>query len=107
MKKILLSIAFSITLHTAALLAVRHVDRDHGVWKLVFETIDLPANLWIFLIWGGHGIAQLVMPFIFSLVFYAAAFWLLFTCIERLRRKKRDGAGGPKEGGKKTGYFTP
>ena len=41
----------------------------------------------------GHGIPQLVYPFIFSLLFYACVFWLLLNTYAYVKHKKRNNAG--------------
>ena len=86
-KRIMLSLALSITLHVVVLATIHRVDRDRGIWRRVFDVIDLPADLWALLIWPGHGIPQLVLPFFFSLACYIGIFWVLLFLYDRWRRR--------------------
>jgi hypothetical protein len=83
----MLATILSLTFHALASL----IDVEAGPnrkWVLVFDSVtSWPAWLCSVFVPSGHGIPQLVFPFLFSLAFYTAFFWLLLAIYERLRRK--------------------
>jgi hypothetical protein len=53
------------------------------VWTRIEGVLNFPARIALAIVGTGHGFAQLVFPFLFALLFYYAAFWLLLVCIRR------------------------
>ena len=53
--------------------------------------LNAPGFIVLYIVGPGHGIPQLVLPFVFSVLFYFAAFWCLLTVFGRLRAGVRSG----------------
>ncbi|MDR3562950.1 MAG: hypothetical protein P4N59_16160 [Negativicutes bacterium] len=83
-KKMLIAILISIGFHIIVPLS-ETIAEQHGRNVKTFDSIiSWPAWFCSVVVPPGHGVPQLVFPFIFSLVFYAAIFWLLIILYERL-----------------------
>ena len=55
-------------------------------WMGAERVINLPVSLALYLVGPGHGVPQLVFPFIFSLGFYWVLFWLLILGLNRVTK---------------------
>jgi len=87
-KKIFLALALSIVLHTTVPL-LEGVTERHGMsLKILDAILSLPAEACARILPAGHGIIQLVFPFLFSIGIYAAAFWLVIRFYPRPRRRE-------------------
>ena len=87
MKKIVLAAFLSVVFHVVLLLAETLAERHGLSTEIVDSVVSYPAKVFGALMPSGHGVPQLVLPFIFSLVFYAFLFWLLIFFYGRWRRK--------------------
>jgi hypothetical protein len=85
MKRIGYALFFSVALHILAPFIENMIGPSReGV--LAFDRwTSWPARLGSELVPFGHGIPQLVFPFFFSLIFYAALFWVLVAIYRKLR----------------------
>jgi len=77
---LVLSIVFHVILPVVETNGERHGWRTEVIDSIVFY----PAKLFSELMPAGHGIPQLVLPFVFSIVFYAVVLWILFTLYAKL-----------------------
>lgn len=63
------------------------IAEKHGANTQPFDAVvSWPARLGSALVPEGHGIPQLVLPFIFSLAFYALLSWLLIWLFQWTRK---------------------
>ena len=67
----------------AGIVIDENVGPDNRTWNRIVSVMNVPGGVILKLVGPGHGIPQLVLPFIASLVFYVAVFWLLLAAIER------------------------
>lgn len=61
---------------------------NNRVWMKVEAILNAPGFVILHIVGPGHGIRQLVFPFVFSVLFYFAAFWCLLTVCGRLRARR-------------------
>jgi hypothetical protein len=94
--KILVALLLSVGLHVALPLAETIAVRYKWNVDSFDRVVSWPAWFWGTLMPPGHGIPQLVLPFVFSIAFYAAVFWLIMILYERLRKKPTVLADGPR-----------
>lgn len=86
MKRAVTAMVLSIVFHVI-LPVVGTIGERHGWWTEVIGSIVFyPAKLFSDLMPDGHGIPQLVLPFVFSIVFYAVVFWIFLTVYAKLHR---------------------
>jgi hypothetical protein len=94
-KRIALALLFSVGLHIALPLAETIPERYKRNVESFDRVVSWPAWLCSTLVPPGHGIPQLLLPLVFSLAFYAVAFWVLIIAYERLRKKSTSLTGSP------------
>ena len=58
-------------------------------WMGVERVINLPVSLALYVVGPGHGVPQLVIPFVFSVGFYWGLFWILILGLNRISRGTR------------------
>ena len=92
MKRASLAVAASIAFHVMMILIENALGPDRKTGKALDSAFSWPAWFFSQLVPPGHGIVQLVFPFIFSLLFYAGVFWLLFSGLAYVNRKERNAA---------------
>ena len=87
--KIALALSLSVVLHIVAPLLETIAEQHKRNVESFDRVTSWPAWFFGTLVPPGHGIPQLVLPFVFSIAFYAGVFWLLIILFERLRTKMR------------------
>jgi hypothetical protein len=73
----ILAVSFSVLFHIVILWLGAAAARDGYEPGRMDSVFNVPANMFVALMPPGHGIPQLVLPFFFSILFYAAVFALL------------------------------
>jgi hypothetical protein len=63
---------------------------SNRVWRSFETVLNFPGSLVVKAVGPGHGFFQLVLPFLFSLAFYIAMFWVIVVYLERLLGRKRN-----------------
>ncbi len=51
-------------------------------WGSIEYILNLPATAVQLLVGSGHGVPQLVFPFVFSVAFYVVVFWFMISILE-------------------------
>jgi hypothetical protein len=87
MKRVGWALALSFVFHLAMVMVENALGPDSKAEMKMDSIGSWPAWFCSQLIPPGHGIPQLVFPFLFSLMFYAAIFWLFLTGYAFLNRK--------------------
>jgi hypothetical protein len=88
---IALALSLSVGLHIALPLAETIAQRYKRNVEPFDHIVSWPAWLCSAILPEGHGALQLVLPLVFSLAFYAGAFWLMLILYGRLRRAETRG----------------
>ena len=84
MKRIGYALFFSVSLHILAPF-IENMIGPSGDGLLAFDRLaSWPARLGGEIVPLGYGIPQHVFPFLFSIVFYAALFWVLVIVYQKL-----------------------
>ena len=85
------SIASVVTVVFLALGAVGDAifGTSNNWWTAIERVINLPVALVVCLVGPGHGPAQLVVPFLFSIGCYWVFFWLLTLGLQKISKKIR------------------
>lgn len=65
------------------------VDINNKAWMYFESVINYPGKVMLMIVGPGHGFRQLVLPFVFSLAFYIAFFWLIVVLLRRLWNVRR------------------
>lgn len=87
-KSIALAFALSAALHIALPLAETVAERYGTNTETFDRVVSWPASVFGVMMPPGHGIPQLVLPFLFSVGTYAGIFWLLLLLYGLLRKKR-------------------
>jgi TRAP-type C4-dicarboxylate transport system permease small subunit len=87
-RRIVWAILLTLVLYVSGIFVESRVDINNKAWRRFEAVMNFPGGVLLMLVGPGHGIPQLVLPFIFSLAFYIAVFWLLIVLFERLRKKR-------------------
>jgi hypothetical protein len=90
-RRIKWAIVLTLLLCLAGIAIDENVGPDNPTWNRIVSVMNVPGGMVLKLVGPGHGILQLVLPFVASLVFYVAVFWLLLAAIERLRIRRPAG----------------
>jgi hypothetical protein len=86
MKRVGLSFAASLFFHVALISGEYTLGSGSKSERFLDSIVSWPAWTFSQIVPPGHGVPQLVLPFLFSLLFYAGFFWLVFLGYARLRK---------------------
>ena len=85
----LLAIAMTVAFLVLGAVADGLFGSNGGAWERIEQLINLPAIFVVHLAGPGHGVPQLVLPFLFSLAFYFVLFRLLLLGVARLGKRAK------------------
>jgi hypothetical protein len=92
MKRLGFAVTASLAFHIVMVLIEYALGFDSKSARLLDSIGSWPAWFFSQLVPPGHGIPQLVFPFIFSLLFYTGLFWLVFFGYGYINHKEKNAA---------------
>lgn len=87
MRRLLMAILLTTLLCAIGIYLDGHVNPDAVWWQHVGTVLNLPGLVVSKIVGSGHGFAQLVLPFIVSIVFYVFFFWAVVSIVGSFRKK--------------------